>query len=235
MAGPLIEARQSWRDMIANIETIRTQCVQLWMRKPYLELGWDQPELKEPALVAAFENPINSWMDQSVLLNTEDWPADDRPRHIAYFCGPMKEDTAPEPAPGADPQYPQTERKKVRAMTIDWLDRHAFHFWPKAAARGAFDWSQTHAQAGTSAQHPVDLQYVRANINPSDRYVLSVEGSTKYRLKPGESGFANLVLAGDWTYTGLNVGCVEAAAMSGMQAARKICGKPLLVPGETDF
>ena len=222
--------------MVTKIETIRTQCVQLWMRDTFPGMGWEHQDLQEPPLIDAYENPINAWMDQSVLLNTEQWPKDDAPKSIAYFCGPMLEDTAPEPAPGTAPQYPQTERTKVRTMTIDWLDRHAFAFWPKAATRAAFDWKKTYAPAGTSAtSHPVDLQYVRANINPSDRYVLSVEGSTKYRLKPGESGFSNLFLAGDWTYTGLNAGCVEAAAMSGMQAARAICGKPENVPGEKDF
>ena len=60
-------------------------------------------------------------------------------------------------------------------------------------------------------------------------------GKLKYRLKPGESGFTNLFLAGDWTANGLNVGAVESAALSGMEAARAICGKPHIIPGETDL
>lgn len=235
VAGELINARPAWRNMVDKIETIRTQAVQLWMRKSALDLGWDQPALTEPALVDAYESPINAWMDQTVLLNTEPWPEDDRPRHIIYFCGPMLDDAAPEPSPSAGLQYPASERAKARAMGIDWIGQHARGFWPHAVTKGDFDWSLTHAPVGTSAGHPIDLQYVRANINPSDRYVLSVEGSTQYRLKPGGSGFSNVVLAGDWTYNGLNVGCVEAAAMSGMQAAREICGAPKVIPGETDF
>ncbi len=42
-------------------------------------------------------------------------------------------------------------------------------------------------------------QHVSVNIDPSDRYVQSVPGSDKYRLRPDESGYDNLVLAGDWT------------------------------------
>jgi hypothetical protein len=39
-------------------------------------------------------------------------------------------------------------------------------------------------------------QYVRANIDPSERYVLSVPGTVHLRLESGNSGFANLFLAG---------------------------------------
>jgi uncharacterized protein with NAD-binding domain and iron-sulfur cluster len=47
--------------------------------------------------------------------------------------------------------------------------------------------------------------------------------------------FTNLYLAGDWTLTGLNCGCVEAATMSGLQASQAISGFPANVPGESDF
>jgi uncharacterized protein with NAD-binding domain and iron-sulfur cluster len=33
-----------------------------------------------------------------------------------------------------------------------------------------------------------------------------------------------MVLAGDWTKTALNAGCVEAATMSGLMAARAVIG-----------
>ena len=47
-----------------------------------------------------------------------------------------------------------------------------------------------------------------------------------------ESGFSNLFLAGTWLRTGLNVSCVEAAVMSGMQCARAISGSPHEIVGE---
>jgi len=44
-------------------------------------------------------------------------------------------------------------------------------------------------------------------------------------MKAGGSGVQNLILAGDWVDNGfLNAGCIEAATMSGMQAARAISG-----------
>ncbi|HUL98260.1 MAG TPA: FAD-dependent oxidoreductase, partial [Mycobacterium sp.] len=67
--------------------------------------------------------------------------------------------------------------------------------------------------------------HVSVNIDPSDRYVLSVPGSDKYRLRPDEAGYDNLVLAGDWTDSGLNSGCIESAVLSGLQAANTILGR----------
>jgi uncharacterized protein with NAD-binding domain and iron-sulfur cluster len=67
-------------------------------------------------------------------------------------------------------------------------------------------------------------QYVRANLDPSDRYVQSLPGSGRHRLAPGHTGFDNLMVAGDWTACGLDAGCVEAATRSGVLAARAILG-----------
>jgi uncharacterized protein with NAD-binding domain and iron-sulfur cluster len=44
-------------------------------------------------------------------------------------------------------------------------------------------------------------------------------------VRPDRSGFDNLFLAGDWTDSGLNAGCVEAATMSGLQAANAVLGR----------
>ncbi|MDA1178098.1 MAG: FAD-dependent oxidoreductase, partial [Planctomycetota bacterium] len=70
--------------------------------------------------------------------------------------------------------------------------------------------------------NPIGHQYVRINSLATDRYVLSGAGTTKYRLPPEESGFENLKLAGDWTQSVLNVGCVESAVESGQRAARSV-------------
>lgn len=64
--------------------------------------------------------------------------------------------------------------------------------------------------------------------------MLTPPGSVQYRLRPHESGYENLVLAGDWTKIGLDGGCVEGAVMSGMQASRSICGTPGVIAGEDE-
>jgi uncharacterized protein with NAD-binding domain and iron-sulfur cluster len=73
---------------------------------------------------------------------------------------------------------------------------------------------------------------LRANIDPSERYVLSPPVHNAKRLHPARSGFANLVLAGDWTQTAINAGCVEAAVMSGYAASRALSGHPAVIHGE---
>jgi uncharacterized protein with NAD-binding domain and iron-sulfur cluster len=67
--------------------------------------------------------------------------------------------------------------------------------------------------------HVVD-RYVRANVSPSERYVLSPPGRIRSRLAPGETRWTNLALAGDWTRTVINAGSFEAAVRSGREAAR---------------
>jgi uncharacterized protein with NAD-binding domain and iron-sulfur cluster len=62
-----------------------------------------------------------------------------------------------------------------------------------------------------------------------------VAGSSASRPVSAGTGFANLVLAGDWLRTGLDSGCVEAAVMGGMQAARALSGYPESIAGDSDF
>src|SRR3954470_19357640 len=72
----------------------------------------------------------------------------------------------------------------------------------------------------------LDRQFWRANVDPSERYVQSLPGTSYYRLAPDESGYENLVFAGDWTRCALNSGCVEAAVISGLLAAAAVEGAP---------
>jgi len=71
-------------------------------------------------------------------------------------------------------------------------------------------------------------QFWTANVNPSDRYVISVPGSVEFRISALDYTYDNLTIAGDWTDCGLNVGCVESAVISGRLAAHAIAGSPAL-------
>jgi hypothetical protein len=78
-----------------------------------------------------------------------------------------------------------------------------------------------------------EAQFIRGILNPSERYVLSEPGTTKYRLRPNETGgIVNLIHVGDHTFTGVNAGCVEAAVQSGMAGAQALCGYPAVIPGD---
>jgi uncharacterized protein with NAD-binding domain and iron-sulfur cluster len=84
------------------------------------------------------------------------------------------------------------------------------------------------ARKGKATSARFDTQFWTANVNPSDRYVLSLPGSLEYRISPLDNTYDNFTIAGDWTECSLNVGCVEAAMMSGRLAAHAISGCPAL-------
>ena len=65
-------------------------------------------------------------------------------------------------------------------------------------------------------------------MNPTDRYVLALPGTLKYRISPLDNTYDNLTIAGDWTDCGFNEGCVETAIMSGRLAAHAIAQSPPL-------
>ncbi|HEY4575095.1 MAG TPA: FAD-dependent oxidoreductase, partial [Thermoanaerobaculia bacterium] len=71
-------------------------------------------------------------------------------------------------------------------------------------------------------------QYWTANVNPSDRYVLTLPGTAKDRISPLDNTYDNLTVAGDWTACGLTLGCVESAVISGRLAAHALSGWPRL-------
>ena len=82
-----------------------------------------------------------------------------------------------------------------------------------------------------SGEERFNSQYWRANVQPTERYVLSTVGSKFCRLRSDDCGFGNLYLAGDWTLNGLNAGSVEAAVMSGIQAAQGESGCQIEILG----
>ena len=52
--------------------------------------------------------------------------------------------------------------------------------------------------------------FQRANIDPSERYVMSVAYSSAARIKANATGSDNWLVTGDWIDNGCNEGCVEA-------------------------
>jgi len=233
LCADLIAVRPRWQRMVENIKTTRTMNAQLWLRSTVDELGWHVGP--EPVL-GGFKRPLCVWADLSHLLEKERWGACPQPpAHLAYMVGPMLDSEEPEPPFFADPEFPARELAKVRAATVRFLEKHACQLWPKGCdAQGKLVWDQLVDPLDRVGEARVDAQYLRANIDPNERYTLSVKGSTKYRLHPDDSGFNNLFLAGDWTDNGLNAGCVEAAVMSGMQVSRAIASYPEKIVAEDD-
>jgi uncharacterized protein with NAD-binding domain and iron-sulfur cluster len=202
--------------MVDRVRTVATQAAQLWLQPDLEGLGWNA----QSPVLDAYADCLNTWADMSHLIVREDWPESAGLHNIAYFCGPLRDTERGQEA----------ATRSVKDDTVLWMDAHTGMLWPKATARcnpAALDYAHLVARPGAVAMERMDQQYFRANVEGSERYVLSVPGSAFYRMKAGGSGLSNLVLAGDWTDNGfLNAGCIEAATMSGMQAARAISGFP---------
>jgi uncharacterized protein with NAD-binding domain and iron-sulfur cluster len=230
----LMAANSAWRAMVDHVKTTPTQAVQFWFTRDAEELGWHAPAR---ALVSSYVEPLDTWADMSQLLTWECWPDCDQVKNIAYLCGPLAE-VQPLP-PFTELDFPKEQEAAVKQEALRFLQTCIGPLWPNAAADPqnpiALDWQWLAAGSGAAGVARLEVQYFRANIEPSERYVLSVKGSTPYRLKPDASGFANLFLAGDWTYNGINAGCVEAATISGLQAAQAVTGQKTLIVGATDF
>jgi uncharacterized protein with NAD-binding domain and iron-sulfur cluster len=230
ICADLAAQKREWAEMLERVQTCRTQAAQIWLRPPLRQLGWDRPPIS-----GAYVEPLDTWADMSHLIDREAWSTADRPGTIAYFCGPMEDDPA-EPPPFSDPTYPERQAELVKEHLRTFLAEHVLHLMPGAARADThtFDWDLLIDPAGRTGADRLAAQFWRANIDPSERYVLSVPGSVRFRLPSDRSGYANLYLAGDWTRNGLNAGCVEAAVISGLQVSRAISGAPAHIVGETD-
>jgi uncharacterized protein with NAD-binding domain and iron-sulfur cluster len=218
IATELIADNPQWRDMTTHLRTVATQSFQLWLRPAESELGWDRPGVTTSGYVA----PFDTWASMPQTLWAEQWPDDDKPRTVAYFCGALNASWPPTEDPH---HYVAACRRKVVRDAVAYLDDHVGLYLPGAVTEQGFAWQLLAGANGHRGAAALETQYVSVNIDPSDRYVQSVPGSDKYRLRSDESGYDNLVLAGDWTDSGMNAGCIEAAVMSGLQAANALLGR----------
>jgi hypothetical protein len=201
--------------MVEHVSTTATQAVQIWLREDERSLGWRDPG----TTVSAYTHPLHTWASMPQLIDAECWPASERPGAIAYFCGALK---GPWPPDGDWRAYVAEETARVRSNATELLEKRLGHLLPGTSTGGSFRWELLCGRDGHRGSSALDTQLCLANIDPSDRYVQCAPGSDAYRLRAEESGYDNLVLAGDWTDNGLNAGCIEAATVSGLQAANAV-------------
>ena len=75
---------------------------------------------------------------------------------------------------------------------------------------------------GLRDEQRLAAQSIIANVGPVEAYTQIQKGTLKYRLHVNETGYANLIIAGDWVRNGYEVGSVEGAVLGGQQAAAAI-------------
>jgi len=216
----LIQHSEHWRKMIEKVKTTPTQAIQLWLKKSAAEMGWDHgtpwPD-SQRALAVGFVEPFDSFADFSHVIPYEDWGPEDHVRQVLCFCNCL---------PSASVRGGNAW-EVVLENAVNFLKTKTGAILPKGTLPGhptELNWDLLVDRNNGEGPDRLKSQYIRANYQGSELYVLSVAGSTRYRLRPDESHFENLYLAGDWTWNDINIGCVEAAVISARLAAKAILG-----------
>jgi uncharacterized protein with NAD-binding domain and iron-sulfur cluster len=225
VASEILARDERWRRMTKEVKTVASQAFQIWLNEDLESLGWIGPAY----ITGAFEKPFDTWCDMAQVVPEEAWA--DRPRTSVYFCAVLPE--PPQPEGADDIGYPARCAEEVRRSAERFLEGPIRDVWPNAFdADGRFRWSVLKAPDETpcasDGPERFATQYWRANINPSDRYVIPTPGSLRHRISPLDTGYDNLTVAGDWTDSGFHSGCVEGAVMSGLLAAHALSSLPEL-------
>jgi uncharacterized protein with NAD-binding domain and iron-sulfur cluster len=237
VACDMIKKSIKWQDMVQHMRTTRTLASQVWYRRTAYQLGWTP--MQEPVVSGYDTGPLNTWADMTHLIQRESWEAGARPGreeyplNVSYYCGVMADDPhLPMTECGPKAPFPdqKAENRKVEVITRELLTEHLGPIFPEANPEsGIFRWEWLVDQRNripTDEERFVG-QYFRANVEPTERYVLSVPGSDQYRLPAhDDQEFVNCYLSGDWTDCGMNLGCVESAVMSGLLASTALSAWP---------
>lgn len=223
ICGELIEEDKPFREMVKCSATVATQAFQLWTRYTAEDLGYPH---RSGVVASSYVEPLDTYCDMGHLLEAECWGKGDDVRGLVYFCGVLSDAEAAEPR--AD--------DVAKANALRYLTDDIGRLWPRALVKGPGSpllWSVLFDRWDRAPlERRFESQYWRANTAPWERYVITPAGSVGKRLPSDYDGFDNLVLAGDWTKNGINGGCVEAAVVSGLQAARGLSGSPRTIVGE---
>jgi uncharacterized protein with NAD-binding domain and iron-sulfur cluster len=224
MCTQLIAKSQRFADYVQNVGVVATQSLQLWCDPTSPGLGW----ITGKAATVSGPEYMNIWADMTQVLAFESWTGP-TPKSLHYLCGTYKTTLYREPA--SNTGVPAQAYDEIRTQTINWLNSSSYALWPLADANGAFNFDVLHVTTPATGAARFDQQFWRANIDPTECCTLSTAGTTQYRLHPDETGFANLILAGEGSRHGFNTTAIEGAIMSGAAASRAICGEPVNIIG----
>lgn len=214
-ARKLVEQKRRWRAIIDELRTVETQSLRLWFKRDLDELGWRHG----PPIVSGFVQPFATWEDPTPLVESERWGA--RPRTLAHLFGPLPHPRV-YPGPDEDPGYEARQQARAARDADAWLSCAIGHLWPNSV-----DPRLPPALDPDAIVH----KQIRANPGPVEAYTMITAGSLEHRPRAEDSGYRNLLLAGDWTRSGFDVGSFEGAVLSGYWVARALSGLPRELQG----
>ena len=218
-ASQLIDESRPWQLMLNKVGTVQTQAFQFWLNKDAKEL-----DIEDDKLLSCYVEPLDTFSAMNQVLKREKWPNDEA-KFVAYMCGAYTD--AANILPYKVHTFPQQENELVKQNMLYYIKNDLRHIIPAAFdSDGNFDWNLLVDLENREGEERINGQFFKANIDSSERYVLSLKGSSKFRLKTDESGFENVYLTGDWIQNNMNAGFVEGAAVSGLLTARAVSGNP---------
>ena len=214
MVGTSMEVIPRWKEAMDTGATTPICAAQIWTKEDIKILGGDTEygQAKISKAIAVGQNaPFVAWADMFQTLAVE-WGPEPHPKGAMYLCGGVNAATF-------DMDKPPIETTRSIARQLDqWLEDLQPDVWP----------GYKNATLARST-------YVRGSVMPSDRYVISPAKATAHRLFPEFTDVANLCLVGDWLKTGLDMGCVEACAISARKMVRHLTDDSYPIPGERDY
>ena len=171
--------------MTDHLGTVATRSMQLWLRVGRADArlaGARRHRERVPGRVPHLRRDVGAARRGSV--------AGRRPTRGRSATSATCTPTGPIRRPPTTSGYPGREHARLRAEAIEFLRRRRAPPLAAAGADGDFRWDLLCGSRATADDEPrLDGQYLRANVDPSDRYVLSLPGTGRYRLRADASGY----------------------------------------------
>ena len=132
ICSEIIDKDDRWKRIVKEVPTTQTFGVELWISKSWAELGfkaaaWGLRPTDEPNSVN-YANLLYSWTDMTRIIEAENWPADNEPKDLAYFCGTMPNEPEDLP-PYSDHSFPEKQYNRVFDFSKAWIDKYMGWFF----------------------------------------------------------------------------------------------------------
>jgi uncharacterized protein with NAD-binding domain and iron-sulfur cluster len=226
----------AWQECFSKLQVIESQAIRMWFNVPLRardardgepSLGWQQ----SPPILSGHTPPHSTWEDNSQAVSIHAFPEAHRPRTIATLFGPL-------PTGALNPRthaHYQAQKSAAQAAALAFVENDMLELWPGLQRQGEVAWDAFIDLEHRSGRARFSWQDVVANVGPNESYIACFPGTLQYRIRPDESGFANLYVAGDWTRNGFEIGSVEGAVVSGLKAAKALSGLAIPISAEHDL